>query len=67
MSINERVSSAVKKTVKSKLGRKFPDTFGVRRHQKILNRFEVNENLLTRDGAVPVFWWTDAPNFGGSS
>lgn len=64
MSISERVSSAAKRVAKSKLGRKFPDTFGVRRHQKILDRFEVNENLLTRDGAVPVFWWTDAPNFG---
>lgn len=62
--IGQKVTSFVKSTVKSKLGRKFPDSIGMKRHQKILDRYEVNDNIVTKDGSIPVFWWTDAPNFG---
>lgn len=62
--IGNKLSSVLKNTVKSKLGRRFPDSIGIRRHQKILDRYEVNKNVLTVNGAVPLFWWIDAPNFG---
>lgn len=62
--IGQKVTSFVKDSVKSTLGRRFPDSIGVRRHQRILDRYEVNDHIVTKDGSIPVFWWTDAPNFG---
>lgn len=55
--------SSAKSLVKSRLGRRLPNLFGVRRHQKILNRYEVDQ-VYVENGSVPVFWWSDAPNFG---
>lgn len=61
--ISHKVPGPAKNFVKATLGRKFPDLFGVRRHQKIIDQYEV-ANVITRDGSIPVYWWTDAPNFG---
>ena len=61
--IGRKVPSPAKNIIKSTLGRRFPDRFGVRRHQKIVHQYEV-DNAITRDGSIPVFWWNDAPNFG---
>jgi pyruvyltransferase len=63
-SLGQRASSFVKDLVKSRLGRRFPDAIGVRRHRKILDRYEVNDDIVMKNGSIPVFWWTDAPNFG---
>lgn len=61
--ISRNIPTFAKNVVKSQLGRKFPDAVGIRRHQKIINRYSVKQKF--RDGGtIPVFWWTDAPNFG---
>lgn len=62
--LRDNVADTAKNAVKSKLGRRFPDHIGVRRHRKILERYEPSDDIIMRDGAIPVFWWTDAPNFG---
>lgn len=61
--IGRRIPSPAKNLVKATLGRKFPELFGVRRYRRIVDQYEV-DNVVTRDGTIPVFWWTDAPNFG---
>jgi pyruvyltransferase len=58
-----RLSTAGKRLLKSRLGRRFPDVFGPRRHQKILDYYEV-DSLVVNDGAVPVTWWDNTDNFG---
>lgn len=48
---------------RSKLGRKFPNRFGVGRYDHILDEFQVSK-LITVDGKVPLTWFTYANNFG---
>ena len=51
--------------VKTRLGRRFPHSIGPGRHQHLLERFEVRDDLLLRpDGSVPLIWWTNHVNFG---
>lgn len=52
-----------KDVAKSLLGRRFPDQFGPRRHQKIAERFEPHD-VIQGDGKVPVSWWDNTENFG---
>lgn len=61
--IARKFPSFAKDIVKAQLARRLPDTVGIRRHQKILDRYVVKEKFRDCE-SIPVYWWTDAPNFG---
>lgn len=61
--IVSQVGYSAKRFLKSTLGRRFPDVFGPKRYQKILDQYEVS-SLISRDGVVPVTWWDNTVNFG---
>lgn len=58
------LTTFVKRQAKMHLGEAFPYRFGPARHQGLVNRYRVTEDLLLKDGKVPMRWWTYAPNFG---
>lgn len=58
-----QLNTRLRRAAKQHLGRRMPDIFGVGRHRHLLEEYEVR-NLVTRDGKVPLHWWTVAPNFG---
>lgn len=61
--VGRKVSDAAKDVAKSSLGRRYPDLFGARRHQKIAHKYE-SRNFIQRDGIIPVTWWDNTDNFG---
>lgn len=58
-----KVGTFGKNITKAFLGRRFPDRFGPRRHQKIVDKFEPH-NVIQSNGSVPVAWWDNTENFG---
>lgn len=58
------LTTLLKRQAKTHLGTAFPSRLGPARHRRILTRYRVNDDLLLKDGRVPVRWWTYAPNFG---
>lgn len=59
-----QVSNSAKRLLKSRLGRRFPDVFGPRRHKKIVDQYKIDSLITDADGAVPVSWWDNTDNFG---
>ncbi|WP_051681546.1 polysaccharide pyruvyl transferase family protein [Cellulomonas sp. HZM] len=63
--ITRSVRTRAGRFVTTRLGRRFPRSLGVGRHQRLLDRFTVREDLLLRpDGSVPLVWWDNHVNFG---
>lgn len=61
--IGQRFITPAKNVLKSRLGRRFPDTFGPRRHQAIAAKYELSD-VIENAGVVPVTWWDNTDNFG---
>lgn len=57
------VSRSARRAGRTVLGRLFPDRFGPRRYQSIVEEYRVS-GLIEEDGSVPLVWWPVAPNFG---
>jgi pyruvyltransferase len=63
MSPYRSARSRLAQVAKSRLGRRFPDVFGVRRFRHLLDDYEVAD-LIEADGKVPLNYFTYCPNFG---
>lgn len=61
--IGRRIITPAKNVLKSRLGRRFPDIFGPRRHQAIVEKYELTD-VIENAGVVPVTWWDNTDNFG---
>ncbi|MFC8598557.1 polysaccharide pyruvyl transferase family protein [Isoptericola sp. NPDC057191] len=63
MSIYRSARARLAQEAKTRLGRRRPDTFGMRRFRHLLDEYEVAP-LIEADGKVPVNYFTYRPNFG---
>ncbi|WP_166849839.1 polysaccharide pyruvyl transferase family protein [Isoptericola sp. BMS4] len=63
MSLYRSARSRLAQVAKSRLGRRYPDTFGMRRFRHLLDDYEVAD-LIEVDGKVPLNYFTYTPNFG---
>jgi hypothetical protein len=63
MSIYRSARDRLAQEAKTRLGRRLPDRFGMRRFRHLLDDYEV-ASLLEVDGKVPVNYFTYRPNFG---
>lgn len=58
-----KAAASAKNVAKSLLGRRFPDHFGPRRHQKIADKF-APKSVIRHGDKIPVSWWDNTENFG---
>lgn len=63
--VARKLRTRTSRILRKRLGRRYPDTFGAGRHRRLLDQFEVRDDILRRpDGSVPLIWWTNHVNFG---
>ncbi len=63
MSIYRSARARLAQEAKTRLGRRRPDTYGMRRFRHLLDDYEVAP-LIEVDGKVPLNYFTYRPNFG---
>ncbi|MEL7976917.1 polysaccharide pyruvyl transferase family protein [Isoptericola sp. F-RaC21] len=63
MSIYRSARDGLAREAKTRLGRRFPDRFGMRRFRHLLDDYEV-ASLIEVDGKIPLNYFTYRPNFG---
>ncbi|MCK9795022.1 LicD family protein [Isoptericola sp. 4D.3] len=63
MSIYRSARDRLAQEAKTRLGRRIPDTFGMRRFRHLLDDYEVAK-LIEVDGKIPLNYFTYRPNFG---
>ncbi|SKC35880.1 polysaccharide pyruvyl transferase family protein [Krasilnikoviella flava] len=63
MSIYRSARGRLAREARTRLGRRLPDRFGMRRFRHLLDDYEV-ASLIEVDGKVPLNYFTYRPNFG---
>jgi hypothetical protein len=63
MSLYRSARNRLAQAAKSRLARRSPDTFGMRRFRHLLDDYQVAD-LIEVDGKVPLNYFTYTPNFG---